>query len=188
MGSCRATVSGSLLSRWQVSVVPERGSPVRITSFSNIVPPKVPLEEVVEPAVVRGELGGEAGARLGPHVTVGTGVVDLVLGRFPGRQPDEGERLSETLIRLSEKRFALQHQELLARKLSQPPLELVGIESASRVGRVPPLGGRPAIRATQPLRLRRKGIFKGQRLVALSHIHLVLGIGAIDRISQEDNQ
>ena len=34
MGSCKATASGSLLVKWQVSVELERGSPARTMSFS----------------------------------------------------------------------------------------------------------------------------------------------------------
>src|SRR5215213_4289855 len=70
---------------------------------SRVVPPKVPPEEVVELPVVWGELGSEAGARLGPHVMVGARVVHFVTRRTPRRQPEKGQCLLEPLIRPCEK-------------------------------------------------------------------------------------
>src|SRR5215212_4232794 len=99
IGSCRATVSGSLLSRWQVSVVPERGSPVRTTSFSDIVPSEIPIEQFVEPVVVRRVELLQAPARCWLHLPVGAGVVDLELGRTPVGQAEKGKGPQQSFVR-----------------------------------------------------------------------------------------
>src|ERR687890_689025 len=101
------------------------------------------------------EILTQARPRLGLHVIVVTGIVDLIAVGVPWPETKEGECSLHSLLRSLKEVLTLQDEYLLPREQLQPALQLFGVVAPLEVGDVRHRAPIPIRRCLvlQPLRL-----------------------------------
>ena len=117
------------------------------------------------------------------------------VGSKAGRSQTISQPVNASLASTGAEIFSPQDEQLLAREVGQPALELLGVEAPRHIGvsAVVPcaksgVDEEPLALSGQALLLRVERSFEGEPLAALASHHLVVRVRALDGITQERDQ
>ena len=168
-------------------MVPERGVPV-IRTLLVIFPSEVTAEQGVELTIIRGKIVGQTLAHCPIHLSIVGLVVDLQSRRAMSSYTQECLSLMKDPQRLCIEVFTLDDQEPVAGKGLEPAPDLIDVEPAGLVGVVSPSRVHRVITDCKTLRFALDCLLKRQCFQSVPDFHVVLGEGAIDRISQKHEE
>ncbi len=165
----------------------------------SLVPAKIATQELVEASIVRLEKLDQPFSQRGIHPGV-RGVVILFIDlpcqlRFLLGQGEEGQYLFDAGGRRGVEILAPEDQELLSREQTHPGLQLLDIDAAAQVAAMPIYVALVVLVSQDFFSFRSRafhfifdGLFKGQRFKAMFNSMIVLGVGAVYGVAQQDDE